>query len=683
MQYLVEQLNMRHISVQDLYQYVLYCQFPNTNQHVIDPLTIAKIGAEISRISELQNWKFNFYNLAAQRGSFLGNIFGAECFLYGWGVNPEPSTALFWIGHALNGNVNINQLNKFFEDKLYYLQGQCYEKLGRYSDAMFVYCKITNKDFDLYHEVIASRARLIKRQVSIILDRPTHEHELVNSLKQLNLAGNHEGAVVSHESDNQSAQNSKKETQHEVPLLESTLLPMEFGKKWKLGASWFHMVDETALKKEYDKHQENISQLILAKKVEIESVNKMLKEMISPLSNTSSSHALEERLDVLKMELKDLESSLNKLYDKYEKYLPEKRKVIRRHEAEKRFFNPRRSKKNQELITLTNAIIDQRFKLNNNASNPINLNGKSSRQVISAERAFQEAVIALTGGDFPKLGLPIMREKPWQFIGYDNKLRSGTTSFGPIEVYQIGDTLVQSEHRVEPKRNRLGDSFLPQHKSYDSDISQFLFKLAQADIEKEKQIATYMIRYGKSHRGISLEELQQINANLGQEDVDFFNRICFLIMEKEQAQWHSAVNESFHIGMALAQARCLIMIEAGFISFDEAFKNNVLFGIYSNTGIIDDPYKVARCCKNIDNLYMAYLQKEYPLDFFPFLKNRIRKSHGAGMNDEIYPGAVATRVQAHNDMTYVYGGDSDTDGEGYDTDSSIENFDSKKRVKKL
>ncbi len=42
------------------------------------------------------------------------------------------------------------------------------------------------------------------------------------------------------------------------------------------------------------------------------------------------------------------------------------------------------------------------------------------------------------------------------------------------------------------------------------------------------------------------------------------------------------------------------------------------------------------------------------------------------------PECVLTRKQAHQDMQYTYGGESDTDGEGYESDLSMgckeENF---------
>lgn len=528
---------------------------------------------------------------------------------------------------------DFNSKSRIILQEAYYIKAKCHEKLDEHSEAMCAYCAITDKEFPYYSEVVSARARLLKAQVDKDLTMIYTASDAVSLDKKESLS---------------------------LQLPSGVPFPAKFGAHWSQETFWFHSVDKKGMKDEFDKRFDQLEQLIAARETEITLIDEFLKNA----SDEASSFA--EKKKNFQEDLKNLQVTKKKFQQKYEKCLPDNRQTFRRYAAESCFFNPKRSKKCIDLIELTHAIIDQRYQQDNSDSPPapVNLTGKSSRQVISAERAYQHAVVTLTGENNPHLGIPTARTKPWTIWGECfGDHRSGTMGYGPVEHYQMGDTKVQSEHRTSPKRQRLGDSFLPQHASYNKDIYPFLHKLTKENVEKEKQLAAFMIRYGKSHQPVSLEELQEVCAQAEKKDVDHFNGICFLIIEKEQGQWHSATDKRFHLGMSVSQARCLILIEAGFIGFKEAFKNNTLFGIYSQTGIVDNPSEVTKSCQRIDTLYMSYLQNKHVKDHFAFLKKHI---------DNTAPTCVLTRKQAHWDLKEVYGGDSDTDGEeGYDTDLSV------------
>ena len=133
----------------------------------------------------------------------------------------------------------------------------------------------------------------------------------------------------------------------------------------------------------------------------------------------------------------------------------------------------------------------------------------------------------------------------------------------------------------------------------------------------------------------------------------------------EQSQWHSATQESHQLGMAVSQARCLIMLEAGFLTFEEIFKKDNLFGIYSQSDIVRQPGKVAEACKSIDILYLNYLQMKNPKDHFSFLKRHI--------HEQVSRTRSLTRKQAHDDLSRVYSGyNSEPEDPGYKTDDGYE-----------
>jgi len=180
--------------------------------------------------------------------------------------------------------------------------------------------------------------------------------------------------------------------------------------------------------------------------------------------------------------------------------------------------------------------------------------------------------------------------------------------------------------------------------------------------------------YSRTHTAITLEawgafiglnQSENDESSDGDEsheaDIKKFNEVCFLVMEKEQMQWHSAKDSQFHIGMTIAQARCLKMLMAGYLSFDEVFKNNVLFGIYSKTKLYDQFERVQEACTRVEKLYSNFLLSQEPKMFMAMSKRFI--------DDEFKPEVIATRHQMHDNLVEVYGGESDTDSEdGYESD---------------
>lgn len=562
------------------------------------------------------------------------------------------------------------------QQQVYWFIAQCHEKLGQAPQAMKAYCEISNKLLPFYVHAVESRARLLKQQIAkdlALLDVESKPPEAVETVAST------VGAMLSVAP---SAVNAEEENKEEKPAVSSPiataaitdtdakLLPDAKSKKRKaddplvlpgdiplstyFNRSW--TVNSKSITAKFDKRVAELAQLISAKKIELVLVEEALKD---PGNEAKADHPLVQKQKTLQTELAELDNVQAKLEQQRDKYSYERRQPFRRYAAEVNFFNSRRSKKRAEIAKLAGGIIDQRFNPSDTAREPLKL-VTSTRAVISAERAFQEAAIALSSSATPRLGVPVAREKAWLTHSY-----SGKTGYGPVEHYQVGGTDITSEHRTEPKRQRLGDSFLPQHGTYSTSIYPFLSDLVGDNRENQKTLATFMLRYGRTHQEVTIEELQTIKATATADDVKQFTRICFLIMEKEQAQWHSATQEDYQLGMAVAQARCLIMMEAGFIDIEEAFKNNTLFGIYSQTEIINRPEKVAAACKHIDTLYMAYLDKKHPKDHFSFLKRHV----AAG---DATPIRILTRKQAHEDLKQVHGGDSDTDDEGYDTDLDIE-----------
>jgi hypothetical protein len=327
----------------------------------------------------------------------------------------------------------------------------------------------------------------------------------------------------------------------------------------------------------------------------------------------------------------------------------EEENMSRRYAAENHFFNPSRSSKLKKLQALGLKIIDARFEESDDVV-PI---GDNARQMISVENMFQRATRALTDDTDLKLGMPVSRKRLREL---------GTKTYGPVERYQVGETTVELQHRADLSRNRF-NLYILDLGTYEALYRTLILKLTSGDAEKEKQLAAFMIRYGKLHQGISLEELLAMNTSSTIDDVKKFNRLCFLMLDKEQGQWLSAPDKKYHLGLSVSQARCLILLKEGMICFKDVFSKNPPMGVYSSSNLISDEGRnaVVAACQRIDDLYLTYLQKnKYSTDYAAFIKKYADQ-----------PARKCLLRTAHQDLKTVYGGDSDTDGEGYNSDMSL------------
>ncbi|MCX7121953.1 MAG: hypothetical protein NTZ67_09345 [Gammaproteobacteria bacterium] len=582
--------------------------------YIISAKHIDNLGDVIGKLDNPRHsaMHIEFYKLSADRHYFLGKYHYCKALL-----DQDPNAALSYSEKMffLSGSKEAEL------QYVHYIKALCYEKLNLPDKAMDSYCKIINIDFQYYSVVIASRARLIKNQVC---------HDLTQTTLTFS--------------------ERFKYYDFDFAALNSILLPIKFHEQWFPEFYWFNSVDENNIQNEFNSHIKKLEELAATKKTEITILLQRFNE-----ENEIVVRTLKEKKAALDAELIELNEIQNSLNRQYNLYLPANRQIFRNHAAERHFFNPNRSNKKEKINRLTEEIIDQRFQQQTNLI-PVNLDGLSSRLIISSEKAFQNAVITLTDENKPRLGISVARNITWHF-----QWRSGAIPLGPVEYYQVGKTKVQLEHRVMPKRDRLGAVFLPQCGSYDSDFYPYLSKLSNNETEKEKTLTSWMIRYGKAHQSVSLNELKSVYLSATIADADKFNQFCFLIIDKEQSQWLSAKNKIYQIGMSVSQARCLILLREGIINFKDAFVNNPIFGVYSHKALEKHINIVIDACRRIDALYITYLQHQHPIDHFSFIKKNIHRPKTA----------VLTREQAHQDMKTVYGGDSDTDGTEYDSDLEL------------
>lgn len=414
-----------------------------------------------------------------------------------------------------------------------------------------------------------------------------------------------------------------------------------FNRFWQRASIHFDVVDETSLKQEYQKRLAQMEVLINAKEIEIEVLNEAM-DLARSRSDTFLSN-LQTHFKKIQQELKTLENERDNLTNDYHQHRPEYRGPYRKASAETCFFNPKRSTKKVQIIPLAHEIIARRYQ---QKKDPLALTG-SVRKFAMAEKAFQDAVETVTGNTFPQLGIPVVSQKK-------------SVTYSPVELYTIGATTAQFMHKTHPNPEKLGDSYSPDR--YDASIYKFLSRITNNDPEKEKAIAELFIAYGRTQQSVELVTLQNIYKPASSDDVTEFNRICFLVVAKEQIQWLSAKSLPYR-GLAVAQARCLILMSKGLIRFSEVFQNDAKYGVYSKTKPLRNPHKLFQACQDIDELFTRYLQTEY-LAEYETVSDQIAASQKECT-------VVLNREEARENLKTVYGGDSGSDDDA-DYNSDVE-----------
>ena len=109
----------------------------------------------------------------------------------------------------------------------------------------------------------------------------------------------------------------------------------------------------------------------------------------------------------------------------------------------------------------------------------------------------------------------------------------------------------------------------------------------------------------------------------------------------------------------------MILLKEGVLRFVDVFKNCAKYGVYSQYKLVDYPSDVANACKEIDILYKKYLCRGVNMTSTFFKKTDQAEVEVSN------PYVVLSRKQGRADLSYVYGGEGDSDGEGYDSDISF------------
>jgi len=336
--------------------------------------------------------------------------------------------------------------------------------------------------------------------------------------------------------------------------------------------------------------------------------------------------------------------------------------------TERRFFSPHRT---GSLLTRDMAVKLQTNRCAEKLEEvkAINVSGVPARRAITAERSTNEASLRLFGHATSwygtQLGSRVVRTESKR--GYS----SSQSNYGNLEEVILGSTTVRYEHRTDPAFNHRGDFYKHQLGAY-SQIITVLDRITgyiktddkeMVQVEKEKALAKLMLEYSRTGKAITSGDLELVDMHteVSAEDIHSLNRILYHCLVKEIARWQLPKDRETHeLPWATAQIRAVKLIAMGHLTMREVFAQDAPYGVFTGTNIDENIDQVKEKMKAITRLYIeAYLkQKGEGLDkhvaFF--------KTHKKGE-------LVTTRLQLRTDLG-EYGANSDTDGEGYDSDTA-------------
>lgn len=325
----------------------------------------------------------------------------------------------------------------------------------------------------------------------------------------------------------------------------------------------------------------------------------------------------------------------------------ESNETMSRHQAEIDFFNPRTLSEEEriKIEEMLKLIVDQRYRHPETSKRAIDLDGKSARMLITTERLFHERIVLkMCGANAPKLGIPVHRVTSYCWYGPTERYTRMTnlteatadrSTCTDSEDDRPEKCLFQFEHRTECSakddnfregkqyvpHERLGSRYVLDIGTYDSHYQQSIGLLIldtdqkSNNPEKEMALARLMIKYAKSGAAVSLAELQKETRQADAKSCEKFNQFCFLVMEVEPSQWHSAIycnKRDWFLGMIVAQARCLLMIRDGFLKWEDVFLNKSRFRIYSTKEmrLPENRNAIRDRCAEVDRLYKTHRKVE-------------------------------------------------------------------------
>lgn len=365
----------------------------------------------------------------------------------------------------------------------------------------------------------------------------------------------------------------------------------------------------------------------------------------------------------------DLKEKIEELEKYWAKYANMDEKLIQRQfQTESTFFNPRRTKK-KETFQVAEELEERRLSMVELAELEFSQQGLSflsARQLITAERSTVEASIEIT----PHGGRRWYQSKiGWKHnpsLDETTVSQSGntyTSHYSYHETINLFGSELKYRQKVNSHFNHLGDYYMEDLGKY-VQIIKVLNGITgstsqHANTNNEKKLAKLMLNFSCNGAPVTLASLKTIKGDATTDDVNDLNRIFYHCFVKEVARWMLPQDEKHKLPLATAQARALELIIKGHLNFREVFSQNAPYGVFTDEDIGDHP--------NALRQKVVLINKKYETSLLQILHS-YQQFKQANQDGKILSSRKGLRLE----LQKTFGGESDTDGEGYDSDNETQ-----------
>lgn len=361
------------------------------------------------------------------------------------------------------------------------------------------------------------------------------------------------------------------------------------------------------------------------------------------------------------------ENNYNAVQESYEILVNgvEEKELKRQVETEKHYFSPSRTQK-KDALEIAKHLQANRLANKTQNSKPLKVDNIPTRRLITAEISTIKASLMVYGR--PPDKNPYGTNLGWTSVSSIKK-----KELSHCEDINLGDDLsIKYQQKVHPHYNHVGDYYMDDLGKY-KDIFKKINSITsttdeKTHVENEKRLASYMLRYSKTGQSITLNDLKQIKPEATLDDVKHINRILYHCFVKEIARWMLPKNSENELPFATAQLRAVKLIEKGYLRMEQVFSQFAPYGVFTDKGIVKNIASVKKKIKMINTLYKKTILTPESGSLIKHIN--FLSQHGM---------LVTTRKQLHEELKSGYGAGSDTDGEGYDSDTA-ENMNKQKRL---
>lgn len=332
-------------------------------------------------------------------------------------------------------------------------------------------------------------------------------------------------------------------------------------------------------------------------------------------------------------------------------YAARRRELRREYYVQKHFFDPRRTlrKETRDIAghLQTNRLsADPVCKPLDLASHPT-----PTRRLITAERSAIEASKDLLGlGNTNWEGRDQLAWKPKN--AKDKKT---------WEVVKLGNSEVSYYQNPGSYPNHLGNYFIDIACTVTGNYTEILnflcaFTKSRNEPNKpnEQALARLMLRYAKYGTPVTADDIKKFDVTYEDNWFHSLNQIFYHVFVKEVARRMAAAEDKYDLPVSLVQARAVRLIAEGHLSLIDVFSLNAPYGVVTGENVYKDHDNVIIKMNRINRLYVEKI-----------LKPKLSAHSPAFLAAHPAREVISSCKMLRQELQETYGGENDTDGEGY------------------